>query len=352
MRSITSSQAKVRELRESLLKSKNDLSTSKPEVRNMVESSQKYDTMLLTLQSIENLQLVPEKLEARISEKRFLIAVDVLSSGLKMIRQSDMMEIGALSDLRTYLGTQESSLVDILVEELHNHLYLKSLYCNDRWKAYSSTKKDASSNIGGTDGKTGMAYASDDGIRTLHRFIDSNDFTQPMVDDAVANKNPESDSLCYIRLLLEALNNLGHLSSAVSTVNQRLPVELFKLVDKTNNEVDQRHPSSLPSGNRNGIYGNTIDFGLSENDLRVTVINDLLYTLYSKFEAVMEGHRVIYDVVRGISKRKTMQDASSLTNGFVEVWQLIQSEVGDFFKKTSRLKKVYANTELDAIVAS
>jgi len=30
------------------------------------------------------------------------------------------------------------SLADILVEELHNHLYLKSLYCNERWKAYSS----------------------------------------------------------------------------------------------------------------------------------------------------------------------------------------------------------------------
>lgn len=36
------------------------------------------------------------------------------------------------------------SLADILVEELHNHLYLKSLYCNDRWKAYSA--KDGQSN--------------------------------------------------------------------------------------------------------------------------------------------------------------------------------------------------------------
>ncbi|KAI5803255.1 Sec8 exocyst complex component-specific domain-containing protein [Geopyxis carbonaria] len=327
MRSITSSQGKVRELRESLLKSKDDLSTSKPEVRNMVESSQKYDTMLQTLQSIEHLQLVPEKLEARISEKRFLTAVDVLSSSLKMIRQPGMMEIGALSDLRTYLGTQESSLADILIEELHNHLYLKSLYCNDRWKAYSSNKRDASSGIGGGSDKADMAYTSDDGVRALHRFINSNDFTQPMVDDAAANKNPESDSLCYIRLVLEALNNLGHLSNAVSTVNQRLPVELFKLVDKTNNEVDQRHPSSLASGNRNRFYGNSIDFGLTENDLRVTVINDLLCTLYSKFEAVMEGHRVIYDVVRGISKRESIQGAASLANGFVEVWQLIQSEM-------------------------
>jgi exocyst complex component 4 len=65
-----------------------------------------------------------------------------------------------------------------------------------------------------------------------------------MVEDT---KDPETDSLSYIRLLLEALHNLGHLSTAISSLNQRLPVELFKLVDKTNNEVDQRHPSSLTS---------------------------------------------------------------------------------------------------------
>jgi hypothetical protein len=52
MRSITTSQAKVRALRESLVQAKTDLSTSKPEVKNMVETSQKYDTMLRTLASM------------------------------------------------------------------------------------------------------------------------------------------------------------------------------------------------------------------------------------------------------------------------------------------------------------
>ena len=56
----------------------------------------------------EQLNGVPEKLEARISEKRFLTAVEVLSDALRVIKQPEMMEIGALSDLRTYLGSQES----------------------------------------------------------------------------------------------------------------------------------------------------------------------------------------------------------------------------------------------------
>lgn len=55
----------------------------------------------------EQLQLVPEKLEARISEKRFLIAVEILQGALRMIRRSEMESIGALSDLRVYLSNQE-----------------------------------------------------------------------------------------------------------------------------------------------------------------------------------------------------------------------------------------------------
>jgi hypothetical protein len=55
----------------------------------------------------EQLQIVPEKLEARISEKRFLTAVEILQDALKMIRKSEMEGIGALSDLRIYLSNQE-----------------------------------------------------------------------------------------------------------------------------------------------------------------------------------------------------------------------------------------------------
>lgn len=50
---------------------------------------------------------MPEKLEARISEKRFLRAVQLLSDSLKTIRQPEMMEIAALGDLRSYLSNQE-----------------------------------------------------------------------------------------------------------------------------------------------------------------------------------------------------------------------------------------------------
>ena len=56
----------------------------------------------------EKIQVVPEQLDARISEKRFLSAVDLLQDALRMIRNSNLENIGALADLRVYLNNQET----------------------------------------------------------------------------------------------------------------------------------------------------------------------------------------------------------------------------------------------------
>jgi exocyst complex component 4 len=165
--SLQSSQSRVRNLKMSLTSAKSQLSTTKPELREFATTSQNYDEMIQMLNTIEQLQLVPEKLEARISEKRFLSAVDILQDALRMIRKSEMENIGALSDLRTYLSNQEVSLTDILIEELHGHLYLKSPYCEDRWKeyAYNQQKGDVSERAQ-TDVRGRLLYYFLDGLDT------------------------------------------------------------------------------------------------------------------------------------------------------------------------------------------
>jgi len=52
MRSIATSQEKVRELRDSLIQAKEDLSANKPEVKNLINASQEYSKMLKTLSSM------------------------------------------------------------------------------------------------------------------------------------------------------------------------------------------------------------------------------------------------------------------------------------------------------------
>jgi hypothetical protein len=56
----------------------------------------------------EHLKTVPDVLESLMSEKRLLQAAVLLVRSLKTISRPDMLEIGAVSDLRSYLAGQET----------------------------------------------------------------------------------------------------------------------------------------------------------------------------------------------------------------------------------------------------
>ena len=261
------------------------------------------------------MQAIPEKLEARMTEKRFLTAVDTLQEGLRIIKRTELENIGALIDLKSYLTSQETSLSEILIEELHSHLYLKSPYCQDRWKPYNN---DQSKNTGPI---RPITITSD--TKPIASFLEKLDVSAPMIEDA--SRNPEADSFYYIQLLVESLNKMGRLEHAVNSIEQRLPIEMDRVVDRTINEVDKRHPSTL-RGKVRSDRGKT-DLVIEKDDIRATIIRDLLSNLYSKFEAIAQGHRVLHDVVAGIVRREGLRNAGYLTGGFKELWKLYQNEM-------------------------
>lgn len=235
-----------------------------------------------------------------------------------MINRSDMHAIGGLSDLRAYLRSQEIALTEILIEELHNHLYLKSPYCQDRWK------EESHQSLSGRDKPSAESVAIPPSPRrTMQAFISSVDMSKPMVEDA--SRSPESDTFYYIRLLLESLGNLGVLDIAVKEIEQRMPVELYRIVDRTSQEVDRRHPSSTRGNPRHGL--NQSQVLPAEENARAVVMQDLLGTLYAKLEAVAEAHRVLHDVISGLTQRSKLRYADVLTGGFRELWKLYQSEI-------------------------
>ncbi|KAK1972762.1 Sec8 exocyst complex component-specific domain-containing protein [Colletotrichum sublineola] len=310
--SIQTSQKRVRALKDSLLASKVSLCTSDPDLKKLSAASQAYDELLTSLNELEELRLVPDQLEARISEKRFLSAVEVLQNALRKLRKPELDEIGALSDLRSYLANQDTALMDILVEELHEHLYLKSPYCQERWQ-----------NLAKTQGAFKEGNYESITITPFHEALDAMDFEGTVAEDPA--KNPEADTFSYIALLVESLNKLGRLEMAVDTLKQRLPVELFTIVNETLREVDQRHPSSLRGGSANTqglhIYGNR------ETQMRADVIYDLLWTLFGKFEAIAEGHRVFHESIKALIRREGAGNNSALLGSFKELWNLYQNEI-------------------------
>lgn len=310
--SIQSSQKKVRNLKESLAASKVALCTTNPELKKLYNASQMYDGVLQTLNELEELRQVPDQLEARISEKRFLTAVEVLQTAMRKLMKPELDNIGALGDLRSYLANQETALMDILIEELHEHLYLKSPYCQERWQ-----------NLAKTQGPSNETFAESSAMAPFHVVLDVMDLEKAVQEDPA--RNPEADTFYYISLVIESLNKLGRLESAIDTLKQRLPVELFGIVNETVNEVDQKHPSSLRGGSSasDGLHV----YGSRETQLRADVIYDLLWALYGKFEAIAEGHRVLHEYIKALIRREGAGNNSALLGSFKELWNLYQNEI-------------------------
>lgn len=157
--------------------------------------------------------------------------------------------------------------------------------------------------------------------------------------NAPSNRNPEADSFAYMETLLEALAVLGKLGLALDIVAQKLPQEIYTVVETTLDEVAERAeygrrasilgPSGATHvGRPSDVYFHTgsavLDPSFSSaylsmrptahgqlfpaHSLRLAalemstkradqeIMKDLFWTLYSKLDAVAQGLRVIYEV--------------------------------------------------------
>ncbi|KAL0580816.1 exocyst subunit [Marasmius crinis-equi] len=287
---LTATQNQIKEARSSLQESKDSLGTKRADLVQLWSRGQTLEEMMRLLDQIEHLKSMPDLLETLMSEKRLLQAAVLLVKNLKIINKPDMLEIGAVSDLRSYLAGQETALWEILIEELQSHLYLKSFWCESRWVPYTPNQnaftkvpfeeepelKPLPQPQSPTSPSfeqsrlsrflNGLAVRPNDPPLDSEESSNFNDsitggITVSSSSSIVANSffpssrnnqfsNPESDSFAYMETILESLAVLGRLGSALDVVAQRLSSELFSLVDSTLEEVSER----AEYGQRSSIY--------------------------------------------------------------------------------------------------
>lgn len=189
--------------------------------------------------------------------------------------------------------------MEILVEELHNHLYLKSFYTDVRWKSYTRGQTalplvdfgddvetiGAPSHLEASFHSSGRSTARLPRLSKLQRYLNYLSLRpsiNPLIDEPVddiqdgpqddgasfyetgsfalpalgafenpelggpkkPNKNPELDSFAYIESLMESLACLGKLGYGLDSITQRVQGEMFTLVEGTVDEVGDRTDST------------------------------------------------------------------------------------------------------------
>ncbi|CAO3612442.1 unnamed protein product [Cunninghamella echinulata] len=326
LHNINDSRDRVTMMKANLEKCKAALLEKHTDLLNMWSKSQLHKEMLNLLETIEDIRKAPEKLDNLLNSKHLLSASNLLMDTLKLINNKEMMEIGALNDLRSTLNSEKNALYDMLIEELHNHLYLKSPYCVNLWSDYISGQQSLPEPM-----LKPRSFTTKDGSDGQNLFaIDENDI---LIEDL--DKNPETDSYYYMEIILESLAVLGDIPAAMETIQDRLPLEIHALFEKTIKQVESRHAiqhtSSSHDQYKKDEESDIYSLDKANTDSRNEILKDLLWTLYSKMEAILRGYRFIETCARRAKKRLNESNNDSFSDyhiyHFHEVWKPIQSEL-------------------------
>ncbi|KAJ7275219.1 Sec8 exocyst complex component-specific domain-containing protein [Mycena haematopus] len=377
---LSATQAQITDARTALQESKDALGSKRADLVQLWARGQVLEEMMRLLDQIEHLKSVPDLLETLMSEKRLLQASVLLVRSLKIINKSEMLEIGAVADLRSYLNAQETALREILIDELQSHLYLtytpnQQTFPKVEFEAEMELKPSVlptSSPSEETFRQTRLTrFLNDLALRPNDPPHDLNDpsfrnsgtdFTGRNFTATSTANNPESDSFAYMETLLESFAVLGKLGNALDNIGQRLPSELFTLVEATLDEVEERAEYGRRgstflftgvSGRTDSVYTfSAIDSssasaasktawnaaGLrlvalesSAKQVDHEILKDFFWTLYSKLDAVAQSLRVIYEVANRIGSRRDFKDSSGAKPGalfpLAEIWNPVQAEV-------------------------
>ncbi|KAF9389688.1 hypothetical protein CPC16_005638 [Podila verticillata] len=346
--SIADSQSRVKELRMDLKNSKESLRLRHADLVQLYNKSQQYKDMIEMLDEIEELKEVPAKLEAHIREKHFLAAVKLLVSASKTITKPEMASVGALSDLSRFFNEQLESLAEILMEELHNHLYLKSPYCDSRWANYTTGQealpladRGLFEGLGKDLSKLG-SFSNDRLKRSAGFQSKSKPGNEVRLDDEMITEdlevNPEVDSIYYLEVLVESLGLLGKFKDAIVTILQRVPLETYQLIDKTISEVNERrNAEALKTIHpRDSNYEDEEDEKyLATKNHENEILKDLFWTLFSKLDCVTQGHSIVLIAgqrllrrVEGDHIKKREMGLTGVTMySFADVWTPMLTEI-------------------------
>ncbi|KAJ4002503.1 exocyst complex component sec8 [Lentinula boryana] len=375
-------QTQTDETRTFLQESKEALGNKRADLAQMWSRGQTLEEMMRLLDQIEHLKTVPDLLETLMSEKRLLQASVLLVRNLKIINKPDMQEIGAVSDLRSYLLAQiQLALREILVDELHSHLFLKSFWCDSRWASYTPNQRtfpkvefeeelpsalpDQSPSSPSFPTTRLARFLQDLTLRPNDAPMDVNESntTAPPTASLTSRNaqtllNPEADSFAYLETVLESLAVLGRLGATLDIVAQRLPSEIYSLIETTIDEVSERAEYGkrssmfgLSAHRFEGVYtffsdpmlvvhkngylpGSSLRLAALESSAQQVdqeILRDFFWTLYSKMDAVAQGLRVIYEVANRIGSRRDFKDSAGTKPGtlfpLVDVWISIQAEM-------------------------
>jgi exocyst complex component 4 len=267
-------------------------------------------------------------------QKYYLAAVQTLLTASKTLAGSDYAEIGALSDIKATLTILRQSMHETILDDLHRYLYIKNIPTadllftyiqNHRRSVNHKIRRESLSSlpspvnfISATTLQTPDQHHRQHGTWTdiklspdttdshhqrqaSHQLIRD---THAVIEDL--ESDPEAYPFTFIDVMLLSLDSLNYLTNAIAAIKQRIPLELFKIVDQCISEVQARWTQNKSTDHRVLVERKGLGrLSLVRDASSTRMLEDLIKTLYTKLFGVVELHRYAIESFNRISKVTT-----------------------------------------------
>ncbi|KAJ2029882.1 exocyst subunit [Coemansia sp. S610] len=300
--------------------------------------SNQLGAIVSILNRFEEVKRLPEELAGYAREKKFLTAASKLVQDMQFVFDPELNPIEALSGLRQQLEKEKVDLLRLIIDELHNHIYLKSPYCERKMGIEGEDEDGAisgsgpGSSVGADDSGTGQKSNARGADGLGRQRVKGARKNKRVLDDGDQN-NPEADSFSYVEMLIESLVALDNTNEAMQEVKSSINLELARLIDGVLNEVEERNKALIYKSKAADQQDDVL-----AQDTDREVLFDFTRILFARLETVLEYHDYVLDVVNSLDRRERYSlsptaavpsDRTRRTRPYTigDVWSAIKAEV-------------------------
>ncbi|KAL7752158.1 exocyst subunit [Sorochytrium milnesiophthora] len=384
MENINNSRNRIATMKQMLLQSKDFLQLKQTDLLGLWSRNNEHREMLRIIDMVDELSKTPPKIDALVQNKYYYAAVTKLLDALKLAECPECLRIPALGELRKALHSMKETLYEALVDEIASHIYLKAPFSEERWMTVLHKQSDNSMAIGSNSkithagsfsgtahGASALGGGAGPGAMALksgasapgggsggsgprgHRRGQSGDMRQlaasamhkrvsSMSDEVVVledfDADPEMDSLSFLRVCVESLLVLGKLAEGLEVIQQRVPMELYQMVDRAVVDFEEKRGSgtlsSVQASNSwsAGSNGDVHSLRDKSKQPQLQVLREFMETLYAQLECVMEAHKLVCNLVDGMTRRQMFANFGNDESKFPiytiqDVWVAVQAEL-------------------------
>ena len=294
---ISVARGRVSQILQKLTTCKQQLHCRQDELRKLWDEGLEQDKILSIMKEISTAKMAPENIDKFIANRHYLHAARLCTTTDMTLDK--FQAVDALHELRTDMVQKKSELTNKIIDELHDHIYYRSIKENlksDEEQIQATRKKKRNRNLNGINGN--IDDQPDQPAKKEKVVYDEQG--HPL--EELVEVNPDERPNQYTAVLVQAFCELNGLMDIISAIKVRKSQEIEKVISRTALFISDQNYYSAKLGNQNSN------------------LTELLEILFLNFKSIAKSHRFLIKCLRKLARQ--LRDAGFDQEDIPEIYTM------------------------------